>query len=247
MLRICVILLAIGSTIFEIFVDDLGHGPLHDQIMNIENPKKKKTPLKSMNIIFIIVFLTTLFVQVRIIYYKSKSYQNEPVVNFNLDKSDCESQTSEISNVSDSSSCNYVQESITYTKGTLLLIVLLILVCGIFVLSWLLRAENHSLERLVLCVVQSMIIHIVIPIILIVRNQSMMNHGKSMINSKILFMFSSISKPTKPKEIEEKNSENSKGNSPRTNPTEVPKVGTMHPNPIIPKVVISNDFTVVEC
>ena len=246
MLRICVVLLTIGSTAFEIFVDDLGHGPLHDQIMNIENPKKKKTPLKSMNIIFIIVFLTTLFVQVRIIYYKSKSYQIEPVINFNLDKSDCESQTSEISNVSDSSSCNYVQESITYTKGTLLLIVLLILVCGIFVLSWLLRAENHSLERLVLCVVQSMIIHIVIPIILIVRNQSMMNHGKSMINSKTLFMFSSISKPTKPKEIEEKNSENSKErSSPRTKPTEVAKIAS-YSHPIIPKVIISNDFT-VEC
>ena len=215
--------------------------------MNIENPKKKKTPLKSMNMIFIIVFLTTLFVQVRIIYYKSKSYQVEPVVNFNLDKSDCESQASEVSNVSDSSSCNYVQESITYTKGTLLLIVLLILVCGIFVLSWLLRAENHSLERLVLCVVQSMIIHIVIPVILIVRNQSMMNHGKVMINSKLPFVFQSIPKLAKRKETEEKNSENTKeGSSPRTNPTEVATIA-LYPNPIIPKVIISNDFTVVEC
>ena len=218
--------------------------------MNIENPNKKKTPLKSMNMIFTIVFLTILFVQVRIIYYKSKSNQVEPVVIVNLDKGDRESRNSRssgINNISDNGSCINVGETITYTKGTLLLVVILISLSGVFFLKRLLRIENHSLERLIQCVVQTLIIQILIPIILIVRNQSMMNHGKAMINSKLPFILRAISEPTKlaqQKEIEDKNSENTNHESShRLDPAEP----AMFPKSKIPQVVISNDFTTIEC
>ena len=80
----------------------------------------------------------------------------------------------------------------------------------------------------------------------------MMNHGKSMIDSKLSFVCSTASEPLKqalPKDIEDRNSEKPKGRSNSRmdqSKTEMASNGVF-PNSVIPQVVISNDLSVVQC
>ena len=132
---------------------DLGYGPTLDYLMNKNDSINKPKTLKSLNFIIIAVVLTLTFIQLRIIYDDWKNEPNQQIAE-NEDRG-------------------------VYSKGTIRLVSFLSLVFVLLLIIWLNIRSNISdpnLNRLRVHIMSNCIIFIVIPTILICRNENMLNY-----------------------------------------------------------------------
>ena len=151
--RILIFSCSIISTIYEIFSVDLGYGPTLDYLMNKNNSINKPKNLKSLNFIIIACVLTLTLIQLRIIYDDWKNEPNQQVAES--------------------------EDRSVYSKGTIRLVSFLSLIFVLLLIIWL-NIRSHisdpNLSRLRVHIMSNCIIFIVIPAILICRNENMLSY-----------------------------------------------------------------------
>ena len=134
--------------------------------MNKEKSLYKPKNLKSLNLIVIVVVLTITFIQLRIIYDDWRRKPNQRV--------------------------SENEEYNAYSKGTIKLILYLSLFFALLLILWLgVRSylTDPNLNRFRLHILSNCYLFIVIPTILIYRNENMSNYGINCFKSTFKYLF----------------------------------------------------------